>query len=82
MHASHASLPDLVVRALRAPLIARRGNTIYVSVTVANQGTASSGPYRLGLYFSVDSTITTGHTLAFTICSHYRQEVRKLVLAI
>lgn len=57
------ALPDLVVKSLSTPSSGIIGSTIYVSATVANQGTTSAGTYRLGLYFSVDSTVTTGDTL-------------------
>ena len=55
--------PDLTVTAVSVPAAARPGDTITVSNTVQNAGTASAGSFRVGLYFSTDSTCTTGDTL-------------------
>jgi hypothetical protein len=55
--------PDLDITALAAPVSARPGDSIDVSNTVQNIGSAASGAFRVGLYYSVDSTCTTGDTL-------------------
>jgi murein DD-endopeptidase MepM/ murein hydrolase activator NlpD len=60
--------PDLIVTALTAPTTGSIGGQITVSVTVANQGSASAGAFRLGFYFSTDSTITTGDTFTGWYC--------------
>jgi hypothetical protein len=57
-----STLPDLIVTQLTAPTTGSVGGQITVSVTVANQGSANAGAFRLGFYFSTDSTITTGDT--------------------
>jgi PKD repeat protein/GH25 family lysozyme M1 (1,4-beta-N-acetylmuramidase) len=62
LYASTSSLPDLVVTTLTAPSTGTIGGQIAVSATATNQGTASAGAYRLGLYFSTDGTITTSDT--------------------
>ncbi|MDP4028816.1 MAG: choice-of-anchor D domain-containing protein [Gallionella sp.] len=67
--AAQTTLPDLVVSALTAPSSGTAGGQITMSVTVANQGTASAGAYRLGFYFSTDSTITTGDIFSGTTCN-------------
>ncbi len=55
--------PDLDITALSAPASAQPGGSIDVSNTVQNIGNAAAGAFRVGLYYSVDSTCTTGDTL-------------------
>lgn len=61
--------PDLVVTSLSGPSTGTIGGQITVSVTVANQGSTDAGAFRLGFYFSTDSTITTGHTYSGWYCN-------------
>jgi CARDB/S-layer homology domain/Putative binding domain, N-terminal len=61
-------LPDLIVTSLTAAISGSIGGQITVSVTVANQGSANAGAFRLGFYFSTDSTITTGDTFTGWSC--------------
>lgn len=55
--------PDLDVTAFSVPASARPGDTITASNTVQNIGTAAAGSFRLGIYFSSDSTCNTSDTL-------------------
>lgn len=63
------TLPDLVVTALTAPSSGTIGGQIPVSVTVANQGSGSAGPFRAGFYFSTDTTITTSDVFSGWVCN-------------
>lgn len=56
-------IADLSVSALLGPATANPGANIIMSNTVANNGNALSGPFRLGLYLSGDNVCTTGDTL-------------------
>ena len=62
------SLPDLVVSALNAPAAAAIGGQITISAAVTNQGARSTGPYRLGFYFSTDQRMTIGGAFTGTYC--------------
>jgi subtilase family serine protease len=56
---------DLIVTLLTAGSTATVGATnLQHTMTVLNQGSAASGPFRVGYYLSTDATITTGD--AFT----------------
>src|SRR6185295_13967512 len=63
-----STLADLMVTSLTAPTTGGLGGQITVSVTVANQGSANAGTFRVGFYFSSDSTITTGDTFTEWFC--------------
>ena len=54
---------DVAVSALSAPANANPGQVFNVSNTVVNNGNASTGNFRLGLYLSPDNVCTTGDTL-------------------
>src|SRR4029077_11973544 len=53
---------DVTVTALSAPAAVNPGQTFNVSNTVANNGNAATGSFRLGLYLSTDSVCTTADT--------------------
>ena len=55
--------PDLDVTALSVPASAQPGDPISVSNTVQNIGSATAGSFRVGIYFSSDSTCNTSDTL-------------------
>lgn len=55
--------PDLDITAVAAPASAQPGDVITVSNTVQNIGNATSGNFRVGLYFSTDATCSTADTL-------------------
>ncbi len=56
--------PDLVVTDITGPTSASRGSTVSVSTTVTDSvSTGASTPFRVGIYLSNDTTITTGDTL-------------------
>jgi subtilase family serine protease len=64
---------DLTIAALTAPASGTIGGAFpagSVSVTVRNQGTAASGAFRVGLYFSTDATITTTDVRSNTTCTY------------
>ena len=61
--------PDLVTTALTGPSTATIGSTALISADIRNQGPANAGPFRLGLYLSADTTITTDDTW-FAACSY------------
>ena len=50
---------DLTVTAVAAPPTGTIGSRISVAATTHNQGTTSSGAFRVGLYLSTDQVITT-----------------------
>jgi subtilisin family serine protease/subtilase family serine protease len=62
---------DLVMSVVDGPASASAGDTVSVSNTVLNQGTAGgTGSFRIYYYLSTDSNITTGDTyLAYRIVS-------------
>lgn len=61
---------DLVVTALTAPTTGTIGGMIVgTSATVNNQGSTVAGPYRLGFYYSIDPTITTGDVFSGSFCN-------------
>ncbi|MDE2754934.1 MAG: S8 family serine peptidase, partial [Acidobacteriota bacterium] len=64
-----SSLPDLVTTSLTGPLTATIGSTASISAGIRNRGPANAGPFRLGLYLSTDTTITTADTW-FAACSY------------
>jgi len=65
--ASTPSLPDLVPSINSIPSTGTVGGTIQLSASVVNQGAGAAGAFRLGFYFSGDTTITTGD-LFFASC--------------
>jgi subtilase family serine protease len=57
-------LPQLTPSlAINATPVVEAGQTITVTDTVTNSGDATAGSFRIGVYLSVDSVITTGDTL-------------------
>ena len=61
--------PDLITTSLMGPPTAAVGTEVSISAGIGNQGSANSGPFRLGLYLSADTTITTDDTW-FAACSY------------
>ena len=61
--------PDLVTTSLMGPSTAAIGSTASISADIRNQGPANAGPFRLGLYLSADTTVTTDDTW-FAACSY------------
>ena len=61
--------PDLVTTSLMGPPTATIGSAASISAGIRNQGPANAGPFRLGLYLSADTTITTDDTW-FAACSY------------
>ena len=59
------ALPDLVITSLTGPKMILTGPSTVFSILVyaRNQGTTSAGAFRIRLYFSADSTITTSDIL-------------------
>jgi uncharacterized protein YjdB len=57
-----APLADLVIESLTAGATAPAGGLLLVSAVVRNQGASTQAPFRLGVYFSADATITTTDT--------------------
>ncbi len=55
--------PDLAVTGFSGPVSAARGDTISVSATVTNLVSISAGSFRVGIYLSSDTDITTGDIL-------------------
>ncbi len=66
--AAQAQLPDLVVTIQPVPSTARVGDMLQVDETVVNQGTGPAGAFRLGLYFSTNTTISTADVF-FGFCN-------------
>ncbi len=62
--------PDLVVTQLTAPTAGTIGGMIEgVSATVRNQGSAVTGNYRVGFYYSTDPSITSADVFSGTFCN-------------
>lgn len=62
------SLPDLVSTINPVPSTGTVGGSLQLSASVVNQGTGSAGAFRLGVYFSSNTTITTADVL-FATCN-------------
>lgn len=65
-------LPDLAVSSVSGPSTATHGTPFNVTTTIANLvSTAASSSFRVGIYASTDSTVTTGDTLigSYTVAS-------------
>ena len=62
-------LPDLVIDSLSGPSTGQIGGMINVLATVRNQGLAAAGAFRLGFYYSTDSSITTSDLFGGLSCS-------------
>ena len=62
-------LPDLITTSLMGPSTATIGSAASISAVIGNQGRANADPFRLGLYLSADTTITTDDTW-FAACSY------------
>jgi subtilase family serine protease len=52
-------LPDLVPASISGPTSGNQGQQIQAIVVVENQGTVTSGGFSVGVYLSLDATITT-----------------------
>ncbi len=65
---SSSPLPDLVPAINPIPSTGTIGGTIQLSASVVNQGALSAGAFRLGFYFSSNSTISTADVL-FATCN-------------
>ena len=63
-----AAHPDLIPTSLVAPPIAGAGRPISIHAAVSNAGRVDAGPFRIGLYLSIDDTVTTDDTW-FAACS-------------
>ena len=63
-----AAHPDLIPTSLVAPPTAETRRPISIHAAVSNSGPVDSGPFRIGLYLSVDEVITTDDTW-FAACS-------------
>ena len=61
--------PDLVTASLAGPSTATIGSTALISADIRNRGPANAGPFRLGLYLSADTNITTDDTW-FAACAY------------
>jgi hypothetical protein len=57
------TLPDLVITSVTFPPSALIGSTQTFAAVVRNNGAAAAAAFRVGLYYSTDSTITTGDAL-------------------
>lgn len=55
--------PDLTVSGLSGPTSAARGDTITLSVSITNLVSIPAGSFRVGIYLSTDTDITTGDIL-------------------
>ena len=63
------SYPDLITTSLTGPPTVAVGNAASIAAGIRNQGPANAGPFRLGLYLSTDTNITTDDTW-FAACSY------------
>jgi hypothetical protein len=59
-------LPDLAITSVTFPTSALVGSTQTFAAVVRNNGAAAATAFRVGLYYSTDSTITTGDTMVGT----------------
>jgi len=50
-------------QSLTARALPKIGEFFNVTITITNQGNTSAGPFRVIIYFSTDTTITTGDIL-------------------
>ena len=55
-----AAAPDLDITALTTPATVQAGGTLAVQHTIANIGTAASGPFTLSFFLSADGTLDAG----------------------
>ena len=60
------TLPDLAITSVTFPTSALVGSTQTFAAVVRNNGAAAAAAFRVGLYYSTDSTITTGDTMVGT----------------
>jgi subtilase family serine protease len=60
--------PDLIVEALTAPSSGTTGSTLNISTTIRNQGSVGAAGFRVGLYFSIDTNVTTAD-IFFASCT-------------
>jgi subtilase family serine protease len=63
------ALPDLAMVAITIPGTGSIGDSITVELTIQNHGDAAAGPFRAGVYFSTDETLTTSDTYSGAFCS-------------
>jgi hypothetical protein len=62
--------PDLALSSFVSSSSGIAGSQIAISVTVRNQGTADSAPFRIGFYYSSDAVITTSDAYSGWACSY------------
>ena len=60
---------DLISESITAPATAFNGGQIAVTSSFRNQGSAASGPFTVGVYFSADQTINTDDAFTGFTCS-------------
>jgi hypothetical protein len=60
---------DLVAQSITAPATAANGGQIAVTSSFRNQGSAASGAFEVGVYFSADQTINTDDVFTGFSCS-------------
>jgi hypothetical protein len=65
-----APAPDLTITALTAPQGGQIGTNIAIQTTIANQGTAAAGAFRILYYYSTDATITSSDTFSGGGCTY------------
>ena len=58
--------PDLVVTSLTGPASGNPGETVSLSTTVLNQGTAAAGPFRVEFYFSGTTNVALDNAIDTT----------------
>jgi len=62
--------PDLVVTQFSAPISGTAGGQLSnLSVTIQNQGSAAAGAFRIGIYLSKKSSVSTKDTFLGVACS-------------
>ena len=65
------NLPKLVITAFTAPTTASVGvNLPNVSVAIANQGSADTGVFRIGFYYSRNQNVTTSDVFSGWYCNY------------
>ncbi|HXG32426.1 MAG TPA: CARDB domain-containing protein [Bryobacteraceae bacterium] len=67
---SSPPLPDLAVSSFVTSASGVAGSQIHISVTVRNQGAASSAPFQIGFYYSSDAAITTSDVSSGWVCNY------------
>lgn len=60
---------DLISESITAPATAFNGSQIAITSSFRNQGSAASGPFEVGVYFSADQTINSDDVFTGFSCS-------------